>query len=134
MKETGREAADDPARVGEREAAVVCRIDIGADHPAFDGHFPGRPVLPGVALVAEVLEAALTDPRLTAHVGGVTCIEFVKFLAPIGPGAKLSIRFERSGEKGAARLDFVVRAADDRVAASGRLSCRAGDAAGAQAR
>ena len=37
------------------EVVASQRIEIGADHPAFDGHFPGRPILPGVALLAAVL-------------------------------------------------------------------------------
>ena len=107
----------------DADTAIVRRVEIGADHPAFEGHFPGRPVLPGVALVATVLEAALADPVLAARAGGVVGIEVVKFLAPVEPGARLAIRFERSGEKGAARIDFVVRTDGGRVAASGRFAC-----------
>ncbi|HSC65848.1 MAG TPA: 3-hydroxyacyl-ACP dehydratase [Caldimonas sp.] len=92
-------------------------IEIAVDHPAFDGHFPGRPVLPGVALLAEVLEAARREPALVACVGSEPRLAVVKFLAPVGPGATLT-------------LDFVVaaRALEWRVAdgaravASGRFA------------
>ena len=69
------------------------RVEIGAGHPAFDGHFPGQPVLPGVALLAEVLEAALREPTLAACVGAQPRLAVVKFLAAVGPGATLLIDF-----------------------------------------
>ena len=34
------------------------RFEVPADHPAFPGHFPGRPILPGVVLLDAVLQAA----------------------------------------------------------------------------
>jgi 3-hydroxymyristoyl/3-hydroxydecanoyl-(acyl carrier protein) dehydratase len=76
------------------ESIVASRqVEIAADHPAFDGHFPGQPVLPGVALLAEVLEAALREPTLAACIGSAPRLAVVKFLAPVGPGAALVIDF-----------------------------------------
>jgi 3-hydroxyacyl-[acyl-carrier-protein] dehydratase len=72
---------------------VATRIEIPADHPAFDGHFPGRPVLPGVALLAEVLEAGAREPRLVDCIGSAPRLAVAKFLAPVGPGASLLIAF-----------------------------------------
>jgi len=68
-------------------------IQVALDHPGFDGHFPGQPVLPGVALLAEVLEAALREPTLAACVGAQPRLAVVKFLAAVGPGATLLIDF-----------------------------------------
>ncbi|MDQ2928178.1 MAG: hypothetical protein M3R22_08430 [Pseudomonadota bacterium] len=96
--------------------SLVRRVDIAADHPAFDGHFPGRPLLPSVALVAEVLEAALAEPTLVACIGTSPQLDVVKFLAPVRPGASLVIRF-----RVARALEFVVEDGDH-VAASGRFS------------
>ncbi len=84
------------------------RITIAPDHPAFAGHFPGRPLLPGVALLAEVLETALDAPELAARLGTSPRLGVVKFLAPVRPGAELEIGFDASGT----RLHFTVRAAD----------------------
>jgi 3-hydroxymyristoyl/3-hydroxydecanoyl-(acyl carrier protein) dehydratase len=70
---------------------VTQRIDIAVDHPAFAGHFPGRPVLPGVALVAEAMEAAAADPVLARAIGPAPRLSVVKFLEPVGPGASLEI-------------------------------------------
>ena len=67
------------------------RIDIAVDHPAFAGHFPGRPMLPGVALVAEAMEAAASDPALARAIGATPRLSVVKFLEPVGPGASLDI-------------------------------------------
>ena len=88
------------------ESVVATRkLEIAADHPAFDGHFPGQPVLPGVALLAEVLEAALREPALAAGIGSEPRLAVVKFLAPVGPGAALLIDFRL----GARMLEWRVR-------------------------
>ena len=99
------------------DATAHLRIDIGNDHPAFAGHFPGRPILPGVALLAEVLEAAAADRALSALVGATPQVSVVKFLAPVLPGAVLEIAFE----VGARSVSFSVTEGG-RLAASGQLA------------
>ena len=91
-------------------------LAVSAAHPAFAGHFPGDPLLPGVALLAEVLEAVLAQPALAARVGAAPRLGAVKFLAPVRPGAQLTleldatprgVRFEvREGERLAASGTF----------------------------
>lgn len=49
---------------------------VPSDHPAFAGHFPGRPIVPGVLLL----------DRLLAAVGRPCDIAQAKFLSPVGPG------------------------------------------------
>lgn len=97
---------------------VTHRVDVAANHPAFEGHFPGHPMLPGVALLAEVIEAVMGDARLAAMVGQVPQPTVVKFLHPVGPGARLTIGFEAT----ARALRFSVRSADGEFeAASGQF-------------
>ncbi|RYY52317.1 MAG: CoA ligase, partial [Comamonadaceae bacterium] len=42
--------------------AVHATREVPLDHPAFAGHFPGQPLLPGALLLSEVLEAMLGVP------------------------------------------------------------------------
>lgn len=56
---------------------------IPADHPSLPGHFPGRPLVPGVVLLDRVLDA------IEAHGGmalGVLRLPQVKFLQPLLAG------------------------------------------------
>ena len=92
--------------------SVVLRI--APEHPAFAGHFPGQPLLPGVLLLSEVLEAALAEPALARVLGACPRIGVAKFLAPVRPGAELTLQLT-AGERG---LRFEVRVGE-RLAASG---------------
>jgi acyl-coenzyme A synthetase/AMP-(fatty) acid ligase/3-hydroxymyristoyl/3-hydroxydecanoyl-(acyl carrier protein) dehydratase len=70
---------------------------IPADHPAFAGHFPGHPVLPGVSILALVTEALAERPALAQRVGALPRIEQAKFLRAVGPGARLRIALSEHG-------------------------------------
>lgn len=67
--------------------SAITRI-FAADHPAAAGHFPGNPIIPGAALLAEVLlaiEAALGQEVLPGQVRAA------KFFHPVRPGDAVSI-------------------------------------------
>lgn len=90
------------------------RWTVPEDHPAFAGHFPGTPILPGVVLLDAVLQAiAASGIALDACEIGA-----VKFLSPAGPGDELEIR-HRPSAGGA--IAFEVMAGGRRIA-SGSLN------------
>ena len=60
-------------------------IDDG--HPCLPGHFPGRPIVPGALLLAEIF-ARLAE----AHPGFIVVgLEQAKFLRPVRPGEVLAL-------------------------------------------
>jgi len=67
-------------------------LTVAATHPAFDGHFPGAPVLPGVVILDEAIRAIEL-----ATGGEPRCwrIASVKFLKTVGPGEPLALEQER---------------------------------------
>jgi 3-hydroxymyristoyl/3-hydroxydecanoyl-(acyl carrier protein) dehydratase len=93
---------------------------IEADHPAFAGHFPGRPLLPGVVLLSLVMRSLEGRSALRARLGPAPVIEQVKFLAPVGPGAR--VRVELAGAARAVAFECTVGA---RCVARGRLASAA---------
>jgi 3-hydroxyacyl-[acyl-carrier-protein] dehydratase len=66
-------------------------LTIAADHPAFAGHFPGTPIVPGVLLLDEALYAISTA---MSTVPESWSINSVKFLSPLKPGEAVIIEHE----------------------------------------
>jgi 3-hydroxyacyl-[acyl-carrier-protein] dehydratase len=86
-------------------------LNLPADHPAYRGHFPGRPVLPGVVLLDHVILAL----EAAGH-GGCRDWEIsqVKFLSAVAPGDALRLEHDFLPD-GSAR--FSIHVLDRKVAA-----------------
>ena len=56
---------------------------VPLEHPAFEGHFPGQPLLPGVLLLDRVLMLA---QRHDADAPAAWRVTQAKFLSPARPG------------------------------------------------
>lgn len=99
-------------------ASHVVRRTVPAGHPSFPGHFPGRPILPGVLLLSEVMEA-LRELGDALAIAGCE-IASAKFLSPVAPGDELTITLQ--GSTNGWRFDVNVgptRAATGSLARSG---------------
>ena len=62
-------------------------LHIASDHPAFAGHFPGSPIVPGAVLLDEAM-FAIAAATGVAH----RRVGWVKFLHPVRPADQLLIR------------------------------------------
>ena len=87
-------------------------LRIDANHPAFAGHFPGRPIVPGVVLLDQVLIAIA--PWLAALPGASSIpphceIVNTKFLSAVAPGELLQLQATRQAgeEEETIRFDLV---------------------------
>ncbi len=78
-------------------------LNIPVDHPAFAGHFPGTPIVPGVVLLDEVMHAIVSDTGMPATAWHISS---VKFLSPLKPGESVIIDHEQSAD-GAVKFEVL---------------------------
>lgn len=90
-------------------------LTIGADHPAYAGHFPGQPILPGVVLLDEALHALAAQQGVPVPAGQ---IKSAKFHRPVLPGEALTLRATAAPGGG---VHFEIHRSDACVVASGTV-------------
>lgn len=88
-------------------------VSIPVDHPAFVGHFPGNPILPGVVIL---------DIVVSAYGSEVFGISSAKFLNVVVPGDTLIVEISNH-ENG--RAKFAVKRGMDLIC-EGQLITEAG--------
>ena len=99
-------------------AVAEFRWLVPADHPAFAGHFPGRPIVPGVVLLDRAIlfaEDMLGRPGVNWQVGNA------KFFSPVGPGETLIFTWQ---PRPSGAVEFFIASAG-RPVASGLLAAPA---------
>jgi 3-hydroxyacyl-[acyl-carrier-protein] dehydratase len=96
-------------------AATETTWRVPADHPAFAGHFPGHPIVPGVVLLDRVMQLAR---QVCGGPAGGWQVAQAKFLSPCGPDDELVFAL-RDGARGG--LAFSVRCGDREVASGSLL-------------
>src|SRR5215510_6107216 len=90
-------------------ATYAVALRIAHSHPALPGHFPGRPIVPGVLLLDHVQQAA--QQWLGTHVVP-GALPQVKFLAPLLPEQDAEIELRLTGEE----LRFTIRRGPETIA------------------
>ena len=98
-------------RVEELEPGVRCVAVkfIAPENPIFAGHFPVKPILPGVLLIEAVAQTAgvmlgsaapLTAGRSSEGVALLAAVNRFKFLQPVMPGQELRVETKKLTEVG----------------------------------
>jgi 3-hydroxyacyl-[acyl-carrier-protein] dehydratase len=110
---------------------IVALKNVSANEPHFQGHFPGRPIMPGVLILEAMAQAAgvlvfsgegaiqQSDRQVYYYVG----IDNARFKKPVVPGDQLELEvlLERV-LRGIGRFDCVARVGGQ-VVAEARILC-----------
>jgi 3-hydroxyacyl-[acyl-carrier-protein] dehydratase len=112
-----------------RMKRIVALKNVTITEPFFQGHFPGKPIMPGVLIVEAIAQAGglllLTEvPKRDEMLMVFTGIEKARFRRPVVPGDQLRIEVEvRAWRITAARLEGKAYV-DGKVAAEATVTCR----------
>jgi 3-hydroxymyristoyl/3-hydroxydecanoyl-(acyl carrier protein) dehydratase len=82
----------------------------------FSGHFPGNPILPGIAILAMVKEAILRGEREKGRNISVTGVRRIRFRLPAKPDDMLDISYSALPEKEKLTYSF-------KVSLTGQVMC-----------
>jgi 3-hydroxyacyl-[acyl-carrier-protein] dehydratase len=113
----------------ERMKSIVALKNVTITEPFFQGHFPGKPIMPGVLIVEAIAQAGglllLTEvPNRDELLMVFTGIEKARFRRPVVPGDQLRIVVVvRAWRITAARLEGKAYV-DGKVAAEATVTCR----------
>lgn len=87
----------------EKGKSIIGYKNISISEPAFQGHFPGHPIYPGVMILEGMAQAGgilalksndLTTEELKNKLIYFMSIDKAKFRTPVKPGDKLEYRIE----------------------------------------
>jgi UDP-3-O-[3-hydroxymyristoyl] N-acetylglucosamine deacetylase/3-hydroxyacyl-[acyl-carrier-protein] dehydratase len=114
---------------------VVALKNVSYNEPFFQGHWPGRPIMPGVLIIEALAQTAgllisdVADPRL--RVAMICTIDDVKIRKPVVPGDQLRLEVTSHRLKNRTADVFGVAKVDDQVVTEARIRFVIVDANGA---
>jgi 3-hydroxyacyl-[acyl-carrier-protein] dehydratase len=117
---------------------IVALKNVSANEPHFQGHFPGRPIMPGVLILEAMAQAASIlvfrtlgikpQPGVVYYYAG---IDHARFKRPVVPGDRLEIEVGiLASKRGVWKFNCIARV-DGTVAAQADILCTMREVAGA---
>ncbi len=118
----------------EKDTRLVAIKNVTYNEPFFQGHFPIRPVMPGVLIVEAMAQATgllamesnpetVSDTTIYLFVG----IDKARFRRPVEPGDQLIIDVNQQALKRGIGVFSCTASVDGRVAATAEIMCTAKD-------
>jgi len=114
----------------ERNTRIKAIKNVTCNEPFFTGHFPGRPVMPGVLILEALAQAAgllafdamgqVPDENNIYYFVG---IDSARFKRPVVPGDQLALEITIDRVRGGIRKFNAVASVDGEVAAEAQLMC-----------
>ena len=102
---------------------IEALADVPADSPWFLGHFPGEPILPGIAIVYIVGQAIIQDTLKKGEQVQLRELKRVRFNQPVRPEETLLVSIT-SEEKGEEVLFSFKVASQGNIVCSGSINAR----------
>lgn len=123
-----------------KTGVIECRKNITINEPFFQGHFPGRPIVPGVLMIEmaaqsaallyilnslegkEVTSADLSVENVAEKVGYLASVKNFKFKKIATPGDQLTITCKSQSKLGQLlEIQAIIRDENKQEVASGRM-------------
>jgi 3-hydroxymyristoyl/3-hydroxydecanoyl-(acyl carrier protein) dehydratase len=90
-------AWEEPSPSSSPPVAAQVSVGVPATLRYFDGHFPGDPIVPGVAQLGPLAETQAR--RAWPDLGAVTSVKRLKFMQALRPEDTLKLSLKRAGGK-----------------------------------
>nr|WP_205396286.1 3-hydroxyacyl-ACP dehydratase FabZ [Streptococcus lutetiensis] len=119
---------------------IECRKNITINEPFFQGHFPGRPIVPGVLMIEMAAQSAallyildslgekevsceeLSAENVAEKVGYLASVKNFKFKKIVTPGDQLTITCKSQSKLGQLlEIQAIIRDENKQEVASGRM-------------
>jgi 3-hydroxyacyl-[acyl-carrier-protein] dehydratase len=114
----------------EKNVRIKALKNVTMNEPFFAGHFPARPVMPGVLMLEAMAQAAalLSFESMDTEPGDDTVVYFVgidgaRFKRPVGPGDQLILEASIDRVKSGIYRYKARASVDDQTAVEAELMC-----------
>ncbi len=107
----------------DRENGCTCRLALNANHPIFQAHFAGNPIMPGACIVQLIKELASVFYNRDMFVCSVKNMKFLHVINPLETpeiAANLSFTIQDNGQIAVSTVLYL----DDKIFSKSTMGLR----------